>query len=122
MDIITSPTDAPWLRERFDKGWSKNPAADLESYISMRITTYMNERLTKQQIQLMEAEYSDDMILVELAAEFPDFGVSMFPRSHVAACTDQSLIDAVDEALRPASGPPRRATTWRSTPLRGDQV
>ncbi|MGD0002875.1 MAG: terminase family protein [Anaerolineaceae bacterium] len=100
MDIITSPTDAPWLRERFDKGWNKNPACDLSNYISMRITTYMNERLSKQQVQLMEAEYSDDMILVELAAEFPDYGASMFPRSHVAACTDQSLIDAVEEAFR----------------------
>ena len=64
----------------------------------------MNTKLTAQMIHLMEAEYSDDMIDVELKGMFPDYGVSMFPRSHIMGCTDQSLNDAAELAIRPEEG------------------
>lgn len=104
MDITTSPTDAPWLIERFERGWKDSPAYDALNYHSFRIATYDNTRLTKQSIELMEKEYSDDMIDVELRAMFPEYGMSMFPKSHIIACTDQSLNDAVELALRPEDG------------------
>ena len=104
LDVTTSPTDSPWLKERFEKGWKKNPVANLRDYFSLRVTTYDNTRLTADMIRLMEAEMSDEMIKVELGAEFPDYGVSMFPLSHINACTDQSLNDAVELALRPEEG------------------
>lgn len=108
MDVITSPTDAPWLMERFERGLPDSINSDMVHNLSMRITTYDNTKLTREQIALMEAEFSDDMIDVELRAQFPDYGMSMFPKSHVVACTDQSMNDAIDEALRPEKGAPKR--------------
>jgi hypothetical protein len=102
MDVITSPTGAPWLRERFDRGDKDSPTYDPEGYASMRVRTYYNTHLTALQIKMMENEYSDDMIDVELNAQFPDYGMSTFPSSHVLACTDQSLNDAVETALSDA--------------------
>jgi hypothetical protein len=104
MDVTTSPTSAPWLEERFERGWKENEKFDPSQYLSLRISTFMNTRLTRQQIELMVAEYSDDMIDVELRALFPDYGMSLFPRAHVQACTDQSLNDAVEMALHPEDG------------------
>jgi hypothetical protein len=53
---------------------------------------------------MMEAEFTDDMIDVEMNARFPEYGASFFPKGHVHACTDQSLNDAAEEALHPESG------------------
>jgi hypothetical protein len=107
LDITTSPTATAWLKERFYKGWKQNPEASLTDFSSMRIATYDNVRLSPNTIRLMEEEYSDDMIDVELRGQFPDYGMSMFPSKHVEACTDQSLNDAVEEALRPEAGRPK---------------
>jgi len=104
LDVTTSPTAAPWLEERFNRGWKDHTEADLENFLSLRVSTYMNTKLTQQMISLMEAEYSDDMIDVELKGLFPDYGLSMFPRTHVFGCTDQSLNDAAEMALRPLEG------------------
>ena len=49
----------------------------------------------------MEAEYTDEMIAVEMNAEFPDYGMSFFPKSHIDACTDQSLNDLAYISLNP---------------------
>lgn len=104
LDTISSPTDAPWLVERFYRGWKDSPKHNLRDYLSFRIETYMNERLSRHTIKLMEQEYSDEMIDVELRAKFPDYGLSMFPGSHLKACFDQSLNDALDLALHPEEG------------------
>jgi len=107
LDVITSPSDAPWLRERFDRGDRDNPDADLSTHLSIRVPTWANTRLAPEQIELMKLEYTDEMIDVEMGANFPDYGVSMFPKSHVAACSDQSLYDAIELALRPETGRPK---------------
>jgi hypothetical protein len=104
LDVITSPTDVPWLKERFDRGWKDNPQAELNRFLSLRTRTYDNTKLDPEQIRLMEAEYTDDMIDVELNAQFPEYGMSFFPKGHIHACTDQSLNDAAEEALHPESG------------------
>lgn len=101
MDVITSPTDAPWLRERYDRGDPNNSEAELRDYLSMRVTTYDNTMLPPDQIRLMEAEYSDEMKEVELMAKFPDYGLSMFPKSHIMACTSAALNDTMYLALNP---------------------
>ena len=107
LDVITSPTDTPWLRERFERGWKENADANLRDYLSFRIETYMNEHLTRRTIALMEKEYPDEMIDVELRAMFPDYGMSMFAKSHLTACFDQSLNDAMVLGLNPDEGKPK---------------
>lgn len=111
LDATTSPTDAPWLRERFYKGVKGHWSADLKDYNSLRSTIYENTFLTQQQIRLMEADYTDDMIDVELLALFPDYGMSTFPKNHIDSCTEQDLNDLMSQAVRPESGNP--AAGWR---------
>jgi hypothetical protein len=119
LDTTTSPTDAPWLRERFERGIKGMPGEDLKHYFSLRVRTYDNTHLTRDTIDLMEKEYSDDMIDVELGAQFPDYGVSMFPKSHLNACVDPSLYDALYEALHPESGNPKRGYRVEEHPRYG---
>ena len=101
LDVITSPTDAMWLRERFFRGRPEHHEADLELYRSMRTETYDNTRLKPIQIKAMEADYPPEMIDVELRGFFPDYGYSMFPTSHMDVCTRQELYDAAYIALHP---------------------
>jgi len=105
MDVTTSPTDAPWLRERFYKGVKGRMGAQLDIYRSLRTTIYQNTHLTQQQIALMEADYTEEMADVELRALFPDYGMTTFPRGHVDACTEMDLNDTAEVALR--GDPPR---------------
>lgn len=100
LDVITSPTDVPWLRERFYKGDPEHMTYD-PRYLSMRIETYDNTMLTPEQIAAIEADYPTEMIDVELRAMFPDYGFSMFPSGHVYACSDQSMYDTVYRAINP---------------------
>lgn len=119
MDVITSPTDAPWLRERFDRGWPDSGKEDLDKYLSFKIRTYDNTRLPREQIELMEAEYSDEMKLVELCAEFPDYGLSMFPKRAILACTNPALNDQMYEALYPEDGKAKPGWALEEHPRHG---
>lgn len=101
LDVTTSPTDAIWLKERFYKGWAGSRSFDPVAYKSIRATTFMNTRLDPEQIRMMTLEYTDEMASVELMAEFPDYGMSFFPSSHITACTDQDLNDEMEEAIHP---------------------
>jgi hypothetical protein len=108
LDCTGTPAQVPWFRERFEKGLPGHPNATadtLKHYLSMRVTTYMNTRLTKEQIELMEAEFPAEYARIELGAEFPDYGMSTFPHGHILACTDPSLNDEVTEALFEKSRP-----------------
>jgi hypothetical protein len=107
LDVTTSPTDAPWLRERFYRGVAGHHTADLASYNSIRSNIYENTYLTKEQIRLMEADYTEEMIEVELMGMFPQYGMTTFPRAHVDACTYQELNDEMTEAIRPEKGKPK---------------
>jgi hypothetical protein len=60
--------------------------------------------LVPSQVEAMKAEYPPDMIDVEMGGMFPDYGLSLFPMSHIAACSNQSLYDAAYLALNPESG------------------
>lgn len=100
LDVITSPTGVPWLRERFERGERTSPTYDPQRYFSMRVRTYDNTKLPPEQIAAIEADYPPEMIDVELNAQFPDYGYSMFPASHIYECVDQSLYDAVLRAVR----------------------
>lgn len=106
LDVITSPTDVPWLRERFERGVPDHPTYD-PRYLSMRIETYDNTKLTPDQIAAMEADYPTEMRDVELRAMFPEYGFSLFPSGHVYGCIDQGMYDAVYTALNPERGNPR---------------
>jgi hypothetical protein len=100
MDCITSPTDAPWLRERFERGLEDHETRDLDHYKSMRIRSRQNTRLSDEHFDLMEAEFSDDELAVEMNAEFPDYGLSFFPKSHINACTSLDLLSTGQDAVQ----------------------
>jgi hypothetical protein len=119
MDVVGSPTATDWYVKRFDRGTAGNRSADLNNYFSMRTTTYDNTHLTKQQIALMEAEYPPSMIRVELGGEFPDFGMTMFPKSHVQAITDIYLNDLANEGTRTDSGAAKRGYVLEEDPRQG---
>jgi hypothetical protein len=55
----------------------------------------------------MESDYTDEMVDVELLGMFPDYGMTTFPRSHIAACTEQALNDLMTDATRPETGKPK---------------
>jgi hypothetical protein len=103
LDVTTSPTDAEWLIERFNRGIPTHHDFD-SKYASMRVATWDNTHLTEEQVEAMRAEYPPELIDVEMGGEFPKFGVSMFPMMHIQACTDQALYDAAYLALNPESG------------------
>jgi hypothetical protein len=120
LNVCTSPGDAPWLRERYDKGSKDNPEANRSKYLSFKLRTRDNIHLTEEQIQAMEAQYTDEMRAVEMDAEFPDYGLSFFPKSHLAACTDTTLNDTVYLALNPEDGTkPRRGYNLEEHPRHG---
>ena len=108
LDCMTSPTDAPWLRERYERGIKGGEKPRHPRYVSLKTKTRDNIRLTEDQIQAMEAEYTDEMIEVEMNAEFPDYGMSMFPHSHIIACTHQEFNDICYMALYPEEGLAKR--------------
>jgi len=119
LDVTGSPTSADWLQTRFNRGDPNQPSAEMKNYFSLRTTTYDNTHLTKQQIALMEAEYPPSMIDVELGGQFPDFGLSMFPRSHVDAVIDISLNDLINSAVRQANGKVKRGFRLEEDPRQG---
>lgn len=121
LDVITSPSDAPWLVERYYRGDPDSTTRNLRQYISFRVRTRDNTTLTEEQIALMEAEYSPEMRAVEMDAEFPDYGQSMFAKRHIMACTDQSMNDMIYLALNPED-PTKKAAegyVWEEHPRYG---
>lgn len=119
LDVTTSPTDALWLRERYDKGDPECEEHDLRRYRSLRVATWDNTMLTEDQVEAMKAEYPPDMIDVEMGGFFPDYGFSMFPPVHVQACTDQSLYDAAYIAINPEEGAGRKGYRLDEDPRHG---
>jgi hypothetical protein len=119
LDITTSPTSAEWLIKRFHRGERGHRESDLKNYFSLRTATYDNVHLTKQQVALMEAEYPPSMIDVELGGLFPDFGIGMFPKSHVEACTDIYLNDLINEAVRTDNGKVKQGFVLVEDPRQG---
>jgi len=121
LDVTGTPTDAEWLRERFDRGWQDAPVEkrQLSRYLSFRLPTYLNTHLTAEQMALMEAEYSDEQVDVEMRALFPDYGMSMYPSGHLRACTDRDLNDQGYLALHPESGSVTRGWVMEEHPRFG---
>lgn len=119
LDVLTSPTSALWLEDRFYKGVKGHAKEELEFYISMRARTRDNTNLTEKQILLMEAEYTDEMIDVEMNAQFPDYGMSMFPKSHIDACTSQAMYDHAYMSINPESGSAKKGFIIEEHPRHG---
>lgn len=119
LDAITSPTDAQWLKERYYRGIKTHDTAQLDKYASLKIRTRDNTMLTEEQIGLMEAEYTPEMIAVEMDANFPDYGMSMFPTRHVTACTSQEIADNIYISMNPEEGAPKAGYGWEEHPRYG---
>ncbi|HMN11175.1 MAG TPA: hypothetical protein PKD55_02475 [Bellilinea sp.] len=113
LNATSSPTDALWFFERWQKGFKGSDVWDPHQYLSFRVRTRDNTYLTEPQIASMESEYSDEMKAVEMDAEWPDYGLSMFAKSHIAACTDQSMNDAITMALFPEDSKAIPKPGWR---------
>jgi hypothetical protein len=75
--------------------------------------------LIPKQVESMKAEYPPDMIDVEMGGMFPDYGLSMFPSSHIQACTDASLNDAAHMALHPEEGKVLKGFALEEDPRHG---
>jgi hypothetical protein len=104
LDAATSPTSCPWLRQWFDRGDPSGLEPMLGDYASIRSTIYDNTHITDEQVRLMKAGYSDEMIRVELLGQFPEYGNTMFPEGHIIACESRLLNDEMEMALRPEMG------------------
>lgn len=138
LDIITSPTEAPWLQENFNRGYIDSDInqnlitreENLRLYRSFRIATWDNIYLTPLQVEAMKAEYPPDLIDVEMGGEFPDYGMSMFPVGYVAQCTGVELYDIVlaeTQKPRPAPGynlaeDPRHGITLFEMPVEPGKI
>lgn len=92
LDLMGSPVDSLWLRERFMKG---DPESDMfdPDYVSFCITTWDNTYLSREQLLAMEKEFPPDMLDVEMGGNFPSYGGGMFPSSHLALCQSIPLYD-----------------------------
>jgi hypothetical protein len=67
------------------------------------MSTYENIYLTREQIEGIISDYTDELIRVEIMAQFPDYGTGEFPSSIIDRCTDYSLNDLM-ESHRELSG------------------
>ncbi len=85
----------------------------------MRVRTEDNTMLTAEQIELMKAEYPPDMIDVEMNAQFPLHGLSMFPMQHLNACINPNLNDDMDVATHPPTGNPKKGWVYEEWPRVG---
>lgn len=117
LDVITSPTDALWLRERYERGIKGDKKS--KQYVSLKARTRDNYHLTEEQISAMEAEYTDEMIAVEMDAEWPDYGLSMFPKSHINACVSAALNDMMYLAMYPEEGSVKSGWSVEEHPRHG---
>jgi hypothetical protein len=115
LDVVSTPTDVLWLRQRFERGIPGHHTFVLSEnkipmYLSSQVTTYQNTHLSKQDIEAMEAELSDEEIEVEMLGNWPTYGLARFPATHVRACIDYNLLNTAYEKIRPESGNP--AAGW----------
>lgn len=100
LDAVSSPAHNVWMRRWFERGNPHSLEPQLNKFLSIRSSIYDNPHITPEQIELMEADYPDDLIDVELKGHFPDHGETLFPASHVEACEDRSLNEEMDTAVR----------------------
>jgi hypothetical protein len=86
LSVITTATDVPWLWERYDKA-KKDP----ETYLSMTITTSMNESLTKRDVRLMREALPPELRAIEMQGARPMGTCEEFARAVIEQCEDRSL-------------------------------
>lgn len=103
LDLTSSPADSVWFKEVWYKGVKGDLTYDPKNYLSIRSTIWENKSLSPEHIELMKAGMSDEQIRVELNAEFPDYGDSMFPISHIEKCETAQLNDEMEDAINPVS-------------------
>lgn len=99
LDLTSSPADTLWFKDVWKKGEKGNLEYLPQDYLSIRSTIYDNPHLTPRQIELMKASMSDEQIRVELEAQFPDYGDSLFPVSHIESGLSSRLNDEMEDAI-----------------------
>ena len=117
LSITTTPTDMPWLVDRWNLGHpTDGERFEPRRYCSLRCTTYDNTFLTLEQIEEIVADYTDSMIEQEIMAQFPDYGDTEFSRSSIEQCEAVLMNDEMEMATRNVDGDPH----WR--PKKGWEV
>jgi len=103
LTITTTPTDVPWLRVRFERGTEGSTMEEFDptSYCSLRSTLYDNHHIPEWQRNEIIKDLPQEMILQEIEAEFPDWGLSEFPESHITACEDLYLNARMEQLINP---------------------
>jgi len=97
LTITTTPTDIPWLYERWLKGRDSNhDGYDPSRYLSLRMTIYDNIYLPKWQIDEIEKDTPAELREQELSAEFPVMVENEFPRDQINAITDMDWLANVE--------------------------
>jgi len=103
LDLTSSPAATAWFKDVWRRGEAGNPEYDPKHYLSLRSVIWENTSLHAEQIELMKAGMTDEQIRVELNAEFPDYGDSVFPLRSIEACQSIMLNDRIEEAINPVS-------------------
>jgi hypothetical protein len=103
LTITTTPTEVPWLRQRFDMGWkgAGHPDYNHRRFHSLRSTLFDNTYIPDWQRQEIMAGYTEEMIKQEIMAEFPDWGDTEFAQRFIDGCENPLLNDLMEELTNP---------------------
>lgn len=91
LSVTTTPTDVPWLKQRYLAGVPGSDNYDPKHFYSLRVRTRDNTTLSLEQIEAQERALPDELRRVELDAEFPENPESEFTTSQIEAVTDRRL-------------------------------
>lgn len=121
FSITTTPTEAIWLREMFDRGWPGHATFDRKNFYSWRVSTWDNTFLPPDQIEQMTYGFSDAEVDIEMRGLFPDYGLSEFPSKYVTAITTSGsrLYDEAYSKVNPTSGVPDKGYALEEHPRHG---
>jgi hypothetical protein len=103
LTITTTPTEVPWLRQRFDAGWkgSGHPDYNRRRYLSLRSTLFDNTYIPAWQREEIMAGYTEEMIQQEIMAEFPDWGNTEFASRFIDGCENALMNDLMERLTNP---------------------
>lgn len=99
MSVSTTPTSAPWLREWWDRANDEDyPEYAPDKFLAVRVSSYANTTLTKDQLDSFWQDMTEDEKQVEIEAGFPEYFGNDFSPTVVDQCQDELLNTEVQKA------------------------